>query len=78
MRLGNKNVVMYYSLSVRVNLGKHFVVPLVTRLWQKGRHKRYYLSTRTTFRSASFKTHFEEKLFQMDNASCASLFTWDA
>ena len=78
MRLGNKNFVMYYSLSVRVNLGKHFVVPLVTRLWQKGRHKRYYPSTRTTFRSASFKTHFEEKLFQMHDASCARLFTWDA
>ena len=44
------------SLSVWTNLGKHFVVRLVMRLWYEDQHKTHYASGRTTFRSASFKT----------------------
>ena len=66
------------SLSFWTNLGKHFVVRLVIRLWYKDQHKAHYASGRTSFRSASFKTYFERKFFQAHKASGARLYTWEA
>ena len=44
------------------------------RLLYKGGHKTHYASRRTTFRSVSFKTHFEGKFVQTHNASYARLY----
>ena len=67
----------FYTKDVWTNLCKHFVVRLVMRHWYKDGHKTHYVSRRTTFRSASFKTYFEGKFIQTHNASCARLYTWD-
>ena len=47
----------------------------VMRLQYKDGHETHYASRRATFRSASFKTYFEEKFVQTHNASCARLYT---
>ena len=65
----------YSLITLLDELGKHFVVRLVMRLWYKDQHKTHYASGRTSLRSASFKTYFEGKFFQAHNASGVCLYT---